>query len=411
MNIINVNLFFIAFFIFFLLELFFYILTKYTKKKFQWIIDISDEKPLIQKSKIDKFIKDSYDKDLGWIRKPNSNGSEYSTNNKSTFSIDKFGSRLNPYNINDNYHILSYGDSFTFCRQVNDWQTWQAYLSKKTNLNISNFGVGNYGIDQAHILYKRHKHFKNKIVIFGVVPETILRVHSFWKHYLEYGNLLGFKPMYNINKENNLTLIRNAVVTNKDYYNYYKYIIDLRKYDFFYLSKFKKNLIKFPFTFHYFYNLKRNFSLLINVIVMDILNKLKIKNNIYNEIFQKYVIDTNTKLASDFYNQSDKTALLFKIIEQINFDVQNKKSRFIFLLLPQLSDIKHSKTNNTIYYGEFVKSLVPKINVIDLSSKFLQINNPESYFVEDKYGGHLNEKGNVLVSKAIKDYLSNKNFI
>ena len=34
-----------------------------------------------------------------------------------------------------------------------------------------------------------------------VVPETIARIHSYWRHYFEYGNTLAFKPRFAIEKD------------------------------------------------------------------------------------------------------------------------------------------------------------------------------------------------------------------
>ena len=31
-----------------------------------------------------------------------------------------------------------------------------------------------------------------KLIILAFVPETIARIHSYWKHYLEFGNKFGF---------------------------------------------------------------------------------------------------------------------------------------------------------------------------------------------------------------------------
>jgi hypothetical protein len=185
----------ITFFLFFLfIEVLFFILIKICKSVFQWIIDNSSENPKINNKKLKNFLINSYDPEIGWIRKPYSHGTEANYSYTSTFSLDSKGSRVNPFIENSSYEINTYGDSFTFCRQVNNNETWQYYLSKKRQINISNFGVGNYGIDQAFLLYKRHIENHSKIVIFGIVPETILRIHSFWKHYLEYGNVLSFKP-------------------------------------------------------------------------------------------------------------------------------------------------------------------------------------------------------------------------
>ncbi len=39
--------------------------------------------------------------------------------------------------------------SFVFSRQVEDDETWQHFLSRLSHSNVLNFGVGNYGFDQA----------------------------------------------------------------------------------------------------------------------------------------------------------------------------------------------------------------------------------------------------------------------
>ena len=115
------------------------------------------------------------------------------------------GERVNTLYKGKSY-ISSYGDSLTFCRYVNDNETWQFYLSKKLKTNIKNFGVGNYGLDQSYLRFKKNKKNKidnPKIIIFGFGIETIRRNLSVWKHFFEFGNLYNFKPRYKrINKIN-----------------------------------------------------------------------------------------------------------------------------------------------------------------------------------------------------------------
>ena len=96
-----------------------------------------------------------------------------------------------------------FGDSFAFCRYVNDNQTWQFHLSKKNKKNVLNFGVGNFGLDQAFLKYlKMNKKLGSQKVIFCVVPETIARIFSYWKHYREFKNIFAFKPLIKFNKKN-----------------------------------------------------------------------------------------------------------------------------------------------------------------------------------------------------------------
>ena len=97
-----------------------------------------------------------------------------------------------------------------------------------------NFGVGNYGVDQALLRLKREfsKH-PTKIVIMGVVPETICRIVSVWKHYYEYGNTFGFKPRFYL-KNNNLNLIENPIDEKNKFEKYQNYLDEIKRYDFFY---------------------------------------------------------------------------------------------------------------------------------------------------------------------------------
>ena len=82
---------------------------------------------------------------------------------------------------------------------------------KKNQFNILNYGVSNYGLDQAILKYKRCKVSKNvKIVIMGFVPETITRIQSRWKHYTEFGNINGFKPKFDL-VNNKLVLKPNPI--------------------------------------------------------------------------------------------------------------------------------------------------------------------------------------------------------
>ena len=37
---------------------------------------------------------------------------------------------------------------------------------------------------------------KPKLIVFAFVPETIVRINSYWKHYSEFGNKFGFKPFF-----------------------------------------------------------------------------------------------------------------------------------------------------------------------------------------------------------------------
>ena len=121
-------------------------------------------------------------------------------------------------------------------------------MSKEKKIFVSNFGVGNYGLDQAYLKYKKTKRNKfEKVVIFCFVPETICRIQSSWKNYIEFGNIHAFKP-YCILKNNKLIIKKNPLKASVKFENLKKIINYTKKNDRFFREKYSKHLLRFPFT-------------------------------------------------------------------------------------------------------------------------------------------------------------------
>lgn len=105
-----------------------------------------------------KIFDHGYDNELGWVRKPNTFHNEIGRGGEVKWTTNEFGARTNPGFDLSPSSISCYGDSFTFCRQVNDDETWEHFLSKEINQNVINFGVGNYGLDQSVLRIKESIH-------------------------------------------------------------------------------------------------------------------------------------------------------------------------------------------------------------------------------------------------------------
>ena len=124
-----------------------------------------DKRPIYTKEEFFIHSLYLYDDLLGTNNKPNTYNNEIRYEKRkeilTKYSIDKIGSRKNSVSRNSSKYISSYGDSLCFCRYVNDNQTWQYNLSKKIKINVRNFGVGNHGLDQAYLKFKRNYEKKN----------------------------------------------------------------------------------------------------------------------------------------------------------------------------------------------------------------------------------------------------------
>ena len=392
------NLTIILILILVILEISIIILFFWLKRDFQWLIGNEDLNPVFEKKKYNNFLKNSYDKDLGWDRKSNTEGSELS-NKKTFFRINKNGSRgINKFSKNK---ISVFGDSFAFCRYVNDNETWQFHLSKKYKFNVLNFGVGNYGLDQAFLKYlKKRGKTKSTKVIFCVVPETISRVFSYWKHFREFKNIFAIKPIYNF-KSSKLKIIRvpKLIVKtiSKENLKFDAKLYDkLKNRDIFFSLKFMKNIFKFPYTFSFLKNFQINFYLFFYLSTWKIASIFCKKNCdfFYTRAYSK-ILEKNITESHYFYKKKNFRDNYGKLLKHIDNYFKKNNVKYSIVIVPQYYDLKLVKSR--MEYINFYKNLKNK-NIIDTSTEFLKLKDWKKFYFVDKYGGHLNKKGNKFLA-------------
>ena len=355
----------------------YFFLKKY--KSIKWII--LNQKIELNYKKFKNFRENIYNEKLGW---------DYKFFKKKKNFITKSGFRKSKYSHRKE-GILAFGDSYTFCRQVKDNETWEEIISKKKKTFVANYGVGNYGLDQAFLklnLSKKNK--ENKIIIFGFVPETICRIQSCWKNYLEFGNINGFKPSVRL-KDNSLQFRSNFLKKKINYSQLDSLIKKIKIEDRFYKDKFKKYNFSFPYVFSFFKNIFFNFEVFIKILFSNKKNS-SIEENLF-PIIMKY----NIKFSHKLYNEDYSKKLMHRLIDHISKKLKRKKIKCYYVVFPQLYDLKLKTRVNYQYFFKQLKNQ----KIIDLTSSFLKQKNINSLYINDKYGGHLSYKGNKLVAKEL----------
>lgn len=385
-------------FFFVLLEYLFEKLVDCIRSRFQWLItDKKDRSPHIDPAGLEKFLSDGFDPELGWVRKPNTSHAETGRFGKTEWHTNEIGSRFNPGHEHLPVKISCFGDSFTFCRQVNDDETWEFYLSQFSQTNVRNWGVGNHGIDQSYLrLIRENERYPSETVIVAVVPDTISRILSTWKHYYEYGNTFGFKPRF-VLTENGLELLPNPIDEKDKFFKLYDYFSLLQKSDYFYVNKFMKEIIKFPYVFSVLKNPKRNLPL----IFYNCIALLTGQHEAFAARAKQKIMDINLDWRLKLYNDPNAVELLVQIILKISEYCSSRGISLIVAFLPQKDDILHIRENHHFYLPviERLSSVVP---VIDLAPELLQIEDLEQYYSDDSiYGGHFSKYGNQLVAQRL----------
>ena len=374
-------------------------------KNYKWIYKNKNFLNTVDYSKLLKFFNSSYDYDLGWEPIPNSRKEEsFGNGNTGFLQFDNCGRRLDPNQKFEESNYAIFGDSYALSRQVCEYETISLYLGNFLKKYVSNYGVGNYGIDQAFLRYKKYRgSLKGKHIIYIVVPESIVRINTRWRHLHETGNIFGFKPRFLIDKGNNLITEENPIKEFSDYErNFISFINNNSKLckDPMYLLRFRDEAI--------------NFS-----------NLIKLKSSTYHKLleylewlikrtFLKKISDpsgltirmkSNARFTNRCYSISETKNLLKKLILEINSYHKGNVSIFI---LPQLSDLKINNIKRQEYFEDIKEKY--NINIFD-ATRFLKkeigsMRNAGKLYVEKGYGGHFNKNGNYLVAQWIKSKIS-----
>ena len=268
-------------------------------------------------------------------------------------------------------------------------------VSNLLNLNTLNFGVGNYGADQAVIRMKRElPKSQAKLVILLVVPETLCRVHSVWKHYSEFGNTFAFKPRFFL-KNDELVKYDNPVNSKKAFLNYKSYLEEIQAFDFFYRTKFLKHILTFPFTFSLLRTLNRNGPLVLALMVAKLFPTKKNTDRPFG-----LVLKNNHLFLMKMYKDPAAVELLARIIKLGQKEACKFNCKFLFCMVPQLQDIKLIKKYGK-YYSSVFEELDDSIATLDLTNDLIKEDQIHTVYTNDRFGGHLSVYGNQIISKKI----------
>lgn len=365
----------------------------YLRSSCAWLITKRDRFPKIDERGLKAFMEHGWDPELGWVRKPNTRHGEMGRKGvRTSYSLDHFGARTNPGFEGQPVDVLAYGDSYTFARQVNNHEAWPHLLSLALDANVANFGVGNYGLDQAQLRLEREfDRHPAKIVIMGVVPETICRIHAYWKHFSEYGNTFAFKPRF-VLENSELKLLDNLINAPEKYLLIDDYYDQLAANDYFYKRKFCRDLLEFPFLLSLLKSWRRN-SIMIWHALTDRLG-------ITRDAAFIGVMERNINMTEHLFNDPEGLELFKAVCRRFKDFCLERGAEPVLLMMPQLMDIKRLRAGHH-YYHDVLQSFENEMTIVDLAPALMAHDNIDELFIHDHYGGHLSKEGNAIVTHVM----------
>ncbi|MDH3217313.1 MAG: hypothetical protein OEN01_13675, partial [Candidatus Krumholzibacteria bacterium] len=100
--------------------------------------------------------------------------------------------------IKPRYYIKTFGNSFTYCTNVDDDETWQAYIEDNSPWDCLNFGTPGFGTDQAILKYEGST-VKSMYTILGIQDENISRCMT--SNWLFYQKKFAPKPYFEVQND------------------------------------------------------------------------------------------------------------------------------------------------------------------------------------------------------------------
>jgi len=277
--------------------------------------------------------------------------------------------------------ILAFGDSFTFGKGEKDGTEWPAVLEgMHPDLEVLNFGVGGYGMDQCLLRYRRDgTRFETDVVLICYLPADISRhINTFRAFRRRWASLPFSKPRF-ILENGKLVLRENMLKTREDYVRLLKeprsVLRRLGKDDFFY-----KHFCKDEWFF-------RSASLRLLASGMlgidpDFRRQCSVKGKFYNAGCEAYQL--TEAVIEDFYRQ-----------------VQKNGAEPVVVILPGPKDLQRFRKGRPPIYAPLLRFLKNEgMRTLDCTDAFQDAS--RDYL---NRSGHYAVRGNRVVARHIYRYL------
>lgn len=324
---------------------------------------------------------------LGWTIKEDGRAPLYRANHQGIRADREYALEAS----DDAIRISSFGDSYTHCNEVENHETWQEQLRRfDFRLEVLNFGVGGFGLDQALLRYRQEgSRFNSDIVLIGYMTENIFRhVNVFRPFYLPNTGTPLSKPRFQL-KNGQLTLIENPMQRLSQY----------------------RELLKNPETMlpllgrnDEFYQTSHKSS------ALDILPSYRlitVLSHLYGDTGQ-IIRNGRYQVTSDAYQ------ITVALLDQFYRTVQEDHALPVILIFPEPADIARYHKDGTKRYSPLIDYLSSRnYRYLDLMAAFSDPNNRmemKELFVPPHFN-HYSPGANRMVAESIRQYLQREGLL
>ncbi len=156
-----------------------------------------------------------FDPELGWRYRPGWHDQMTSNNSAGLRGAREYTRVPAPGRL----RVAAFGDSFVYGNETHWTDSWPALLEHAdSTLEVLNYGVGGYGLDQAFLRYLREgRSLTPSIVLICFTTDDLRRLVNVYRRFISVGELPLFKPRFDLTTAGQLRHVPSPVRSMEDY--------------------------------------------------------------------------------------------------------------------------------------------------------------------------------------------------
>lgn len=276
--------------------------------------------------------------------------------------------------------VAAFGDSFVYGSEVVDSAAWPAIMEQLfPRLEVPNYGVGGYGVDQAYLRFcAEGSGLAPDIVVIGFTTDDLRRVVNVYRRFISNRELPLVKPRFGLDAMGHLTLLPVPLTRVADYGHYLRAprdIIALGKNDYWYQGLIYRNPL------------------------YDYSATVRLLTNLGLAFHRRYLAQDRLIRNGEFAANSTAFRIQVALFEKFAAAVRSVGARPIVVILPDRESVAKARQGRRTVLAPLAQALAARgLEHIDVTQAFVgeASGDVPGWFMS---GGHYSPTGNYVVAR------------
>ena len=320
--------------------------------------------------------RDIVDVDLGWRYRSGFNGSRNAINQQGLRSRKNYSATP----LDGILRVAAFGDSFVYSNEVVNENAWAAIVETLfDDIEILNYGVGGFGLDQALLRYELEgEELSPDVVLIGFIADDMRRVTNVYQRFASTNAGIFTKPRFQFDEAGEMTLLPPPIRRLDDWRKVLDDPASIRSWGA--NDQWYEPLI--------YANPVYDFSAL-----------ARLASTAWIRFANRYLDPDRVFIGDQFNQDSEAYRLQMRIFERFAARVEQSGARPLILILPSRGELTAALNGSENVYAMLKKSLNDLgIEHIDATEAFLSApdrSNINAWFAPN---GHYSPEGNRIVA-------------